>query len=544
MSPPVNFSLRYAPLSVVLISTAVAICAYLQLLGAPFISDDSIYIVNNKKLAGLQLAELWRLMFEPYNSMEFLPLRDLTYWLDSSLFGLNPSAFRIHNILWYLLCCAMVFAVTLTLWRNFRPADAAGAAWPAAVVTALFAIHPAHVEAVVWVSGRKDVLAGVLSMAALWFAVAKPQPGFSPQYAVAAMIALLAAMLCKATAVVVAPLIALLWVISWRETPIPLRHRSTLLFALAIVLLAASLAVVFTANSAVRAPAYWGIETVTRALAVVGWMARLAATPEGRHYFYPVFEDPQFYLMVTLGALIVLAGAAGMVMLWKKRTLEGLALCAFLLMCLPYTQLVPYQTFSLVSDRFVFLAVWPAIVLAVARVWRFKPVPRTVILLIIALPWTYQTIVRPPDWRGVEALADADLRAYPGHYIPASYKINQIQLPLGQYRQASVTARAINDPLVRDLVNKLIQSDYAVYAHAWTTGQTAEAISGLWELDAMYRKPPDQIKWNPSIAFLWESIRIRLHIRWTYLARNFPDDSAVRYNADLWLSNDQNSRVR
>ncbi len=36
-----------------------------------------------------------------------------------------------------------------------------GAFWKSAIVAALFAVHPLHVESVAWVSERKDVLSAV-----------------------------------------------------------------------------------------------------------------------------------------------------------------------------------------------------------------------------------------------------------------------------------------------------------------------------------------------------------------------------------------------
>src|SRR5438874_10002193 len=33
--------------------------------------------------------------------------------------------------------------------------------WPSAIVAALFALHPLHVESVAWISERKDVLSGL-----------------------------------------------------------------------------------------------------------------------------------------------------------------------------------------------------------------------------------------------------------------------------------------------------------------------------------------------------------------------------------------------
>lgn len=158
-----------APLVLTWFSAAVAAAAYLQVLNAPFISDDILYITSNAKLAGLRLSELWQLLVEPYNgASEYLPLRELSYWLDMTLFGQNPAAFRLHNIFLYLLCLPLVYGITLELWLYFLPADAASASWASAVVTALFALHPTHAEAVVWIAGRKDVLSGMFSLFALW----------------------------------------------------------------------------------------------------------------------------------------------------------------------------------------------------------------------------------------------------------------------------------------------------------------------------------------------------------------------------------------
>ncbi len=60
---------RLAPLTLVLVSAAVALGAYLQALDAPFISDDAGHITNNSKLTGLRFVELWRLLVELYNRL-------------------------------------------------------------------------------------------------------------------------------------------------------------------------------------------------------------------------------------------------------------------------------------------------------------------------------------------------------------------------------------------------------------------------------------------------------------------------------------------
>ena len=539
MNPPLSFSCmrRVAPLLLVLVSTAVAVAAYLQALNYPFFLDDYVYIVDNPELAGLHLAELWRLFTKPYNAMsEFLPLREISYWFDMTLFGLNTAAFRLHNIFLYLLCLPLVYATTLELWRYFRPADAASAPWAAAAATALFALHPALVESVVWISGRKYVLPNLFSMLALWLAMrARREQGLSAPHAVAVLVAFVAVMLSKPSYVAVAPLIALLWVVFWLDMPKQGRRRSQLLWPLTILLLAGFLLLFFIASSEKRGNAYFGIEVIIRTLSVLGWLARLAISPESRHFFYPVFEDPYLSVMVALGVAVLAASIASGVLFMRKRSLEGLALLAFLLLCVPYLQLIHYAPPSLVSDRWLTLAAWPAVLLIVALSWRLKPVPRTVLLFAIALSWSFQTIERPRDWRSREALESIDLHAYPWHYLPAFQKIVFVQLPRGLNRDAGETANSITDPEMRNIIIGLIKSDYAVRAEAVDTGKPQNAMALLQSLELMLKQPPAQSKWNSPVLSVWKSFRTLLANQWNSLAEHFPDDVSVRYNAGLWM---------
>lgn len=527
---------RHAPWFLLLAGVTVAVASYLQALHYPFVNDDTVYIVENTRLAGLRFAELWRLFIEPYNRYEFLPLRDLSYWFDITLFGLTPAAFRAHNIILYLFCLPLVYATTLGLWRYFRPADAASAPWAAVAATTLFALHPSHAEAVVWISGRKDVLSTLFSLLALWFAMnAKREHGLSNGHASATLVALLAAMLSKATTVALAPVIALLWILFWQDIAKPHRNRTVLLWPLGILMLAACIALVFSANSAVKAAAYFGPEVATRALAVMGWLGRLAVSPENRHFIYPVFDDPYLAVMVALGAAILLAAVAGAALILRKRTLEGFALIAFVLICLPYTQLVPFVTPTLVSDRFLTLASWPAVLLIVALSWRLKNVPRLVLLLALALLWGYQTIERPRDWRSYETLVDADLRAYPGNCLPAFQKIMSYLLPKGRFREAGELADSITVPEARAVMQHLVHGAIDLRDVA-KTRDPREAEKHLQELGILLKNPPVQYKWDPAIVHFWEESQDSFELEWQWLVRSFPDDASVRESARASLT--------
>lgn len=528
---------RLAPLLLVFVSAMAAIAPYWRALNYPFILDDIPYIVWNTKLSGLHTSELWRLFTEPYNDLaEFLPMRDLSYWANITLSGLTPSAFRMGNIFLYLICLPLVNFTTLGLWRYFRPDDAASAPWAAAITTALFALHPSHAEAVVWIAGRKDVQATMFSLLALWLAVkARREYALSAPFAAAALAALLAAMLSKATAVAVAPILAVLWLMFWRDIPTSNRRQSLLLWPLASMLLAACVAVTFAAINTEKVPFYFGIEAVNRSLAVLGWLARLSISSESRHFYYPVFEDPHFHIMVALGVMVMTAATVGTVMILHKRSMEGFTLVTFLLLCAPSIQLVPYAPPSLVSDRFVALALWPAVLLVVSLSWHLKPAFRTPLFLIIALSWGWQNAERPRDWRDFETLVDRDLQAYPGYYMPAVYKITSFQLPRGLYRDAEVTASRITTPEIRDVMIRIIRIHHGGDADAVETGKLQEAMALLWELEHNLKNPPVEAKWNSPMINLWERMPYLLAVEWKYLTERFPDDVSVSYNAGLWM---------
>ena len=526
---------KHFPLTLIVIAACFAIGAYLQALHYPFIYDDTGYVSENQKLANLPLSGLWQLFTEPYNdSAEFLPLRDLSYWIELKLYGLNPAGYRIDNILIYLLCLPLIYSATTAILRYFRTlANGTDVHWAAAAVTALFVLHPAHVEAVVWISGRKDLLSGLFSLLALWLSIkAKRDDGLSPLYASVALAALVGAMLSKASAYMIAPLIAAIWTMFWRNTPEQHRRRAQLLWPAASLLVTACLAYAFASTITSKVPLYFGFETLTRSLAVLGWLTHLSISPAGHQLLYPVFEDPYLPLRVALGIAALAGGLAGLAMFLYRRSMGGLVLTVFLLFCIPSLQLVPYALPSLVSDRFVFLAVWPVILLIVALSWHLRPVLRIIILLAVALIWSWQTVTRPPDWRRFETLIDSNLRAFPGYYMPSIYKATT-QYANGYTDGAYDTARHIKEPELRDALIGLINAHVAA-SDAGVSGPDV-AMARLQTLWLSHKRLPVEANWNPPLRNFWSIWENMLASEWIRLLISFDDNILVHYNAGLWM---------
>lgn len=115
--------------------------------------DDQVYVYANPHVqAGLTRDSL-RAAFVETTAGNWHPLTLLSLMLDSSIGGPGPRVFHLTNIGLHLL------GTLLLVWALLR---LTGDPWRSAFVGAVFALHPAHVESVAWISERKDVLSGVL----------------------------------------------------------------------------------------------------------------------------------------------------------------------------------------------------------------------------------------------------------------------------------------------------------------------------------------------------------------------------------------------
>jgi Flp pilus assembly protein TadD len=133
--------------------------------------DDGQYVAENPRVrTGLSWANVqWA--FTTLYFKNWHPLTWLSHMLDVSLFGLDPGAHHLVNAVLHAANGAVLF---LVLHRM------TGALWRSAIVAALFAVHPLHVESVAWVAERKDVLStlfGLLALGAYWRHAQRPGAG-------------------------------------------------------------------------------------------------------------------------------------------------------------------------------------------------------------------------------------------------------------------------------------------------------------------------------------------------------------------------------
>lgn len=212
---------RWLPWLFIALIAALTFVAYHGGLDNGFTNwDDNWLITENRHIRNSD----WQTIQHIFNPMapreelgnEYLPLRDLSYSLNYALDGYNPRGYHAANILLHLFNSLLVM---LLCWR------VTGRRWIGGIAGLLFAVHPVHVEAVAWLSSRKDLLATffLLLSCNLYMAARRARTGLMPSesfvqrvrestrlHYLLAVFAFVCALLSKMSAVVLPALLLLI----------------------------------------------------------------------------------------------------------------------------------------------------------------------------------------------------------------------------------------------------------------------------------------------------------------------------------------------
>ena len=156
-APPLPAWRNRAVICALLVAATLAV--YAQTFRFDYVAyDDDQFVTDNAMVkAGLSGAGFfWALTTS--RAANWNPLTWLSYELDNQIFGLQPGPEHAVNVALHLASTLLLFFVLLRM---------TGRTWPCAIVAAIFALHPQHVESVAWIAERKDVLSTLLAMVVL-----------------------------------------------------------------------------------------------------------------------------------------------------------------------------------------------------------------------------------------------------------------------------------------------------------------------------------------------------------------------------------------
>lgn len=129
-----------------------------------FLGDDFGYVARFSRLS---FSEWPRLFVHEWSDgiwglqlRELRPLTALSLMVDGKLWGGDALGFRVTNLLTHTTCASIV---GLIAWLSTGRSLATGLAG-----AVLFALHPAHAEPVLWITGRVDMLATLFYLAGFY----------------------------------------------------------------------------------------------------------------------------------------------------------------------------------------------------------------------------------------------------------------------------------------------------------------------------------------------------------------------------------------
>jgi Flp pilus assembly protein TadD len=354
----------------------ITLAIYAQVLGHQFITlDDVAYIKENEMVnRGLTFAGLaWA--FTTFYQANWHPLTWIAHMIDSQLFGMNAGGHLLVNTLIHVANTLLVF------WFLSRTTHAR---WSSALVAALFALHPLHVESVAWAAERKDTLStffGLLSLIAYASYARSPSP---KRYALVSVT--LALGLMAKPMLVTWPFLMLLldyWPLRRMSQPtsrqkLPPSIVSLLLEKLPLFILVAASAVI-TLMAQSHSGAVQGFTTLpiesrlSNALVSYAKYLLLTFWPHGLavYYLMPPTGIPAWQVIVA--AFLLIGITAFCLFQWKSRPYLILGWLWFVGTLVPVIGLVQVGEQTM-ADRYFYI---PSIGLFIALVFGLADIART-----------------------------------------------------------------------------------------------------------------------------------------------------------------------
>jgi multidrug transporter EmrE-like cation transporter len=301
--------------------------------------DDPQYVAGNAWVQGVTLAHIKDILTNPYY-LNYSPLHLLSYMFDYAIAGLDPYAFHLSSNIWAGIVAGFVYLVALALTQHRLTAVAAAL---------LFIVHPTHVEAVAWISNRKDLVAAAFVLCCTLAYFKYRQTRARSWYIISLLLFLFASLGKLSVAAFPAVLLAVDLFLEKRPLSRAITDKVPFFVLVALVAVAVS-----QAQPSTRVEPDIGM----RAKALVQSMWLL--TGLGNYVIYRVPPETGGILLQVPGVAILL-GSFCLPLLLRRRYALAVVLIYWILLTYLPTQILPFS--YPVTDRYLFLPSAGAVIL-------------------------------------------------------------------------------------------------------------------------------------------------------------------------------------
>jgi tetratricopeptide (TPR) repeat protein len=322
--------------------------------------DQNITMISQVK-GGLSIrGMLWA--FTHCQVYRWTPIATISRQLDCQMFGLWAGGHHITSMLLHASASLVLFFALRSL---------TGALWRSTFVAALFAIHPLHVEPVVWLSARAEVLAGLFFMISLWAYAGYARHLHSRSRYVLVLLFCILGFLSKPMLVTLPCVLLLLdyWPLGRLKKPldiIPLAREKIPLFFLSFLVAMIAAVAQRSDHDSILIPLSVRLGNIFVAYVIYIWKSLV---PVGLTLVCPLpFDGIRFgwaHWQVLWAALMLGLITTGVCLYGKKKPYLWVGWLWYLVMLLPVIGIVQANTMAY-ADRYMYL---PQIGLCIASVW-------------------------------------------------------------------------------------------------------------------------------------------------------------------------------
>jgi len=422
---PGSWQLNSGIVLLCIVATAVLYAGDLHL--GFFRVDDQQYVVSNPWIQGVTWNHLTQILSNPYY-LNYSPLHLLSYAFDYAVSGLNAHTFHLSSNLWAGVVAGFVYLVALAVTQERRIA---------VVAALLFVVHPVHVEAVAWISNRKDLLAAAFVLPCVLAYLKYRQRGAIGWY-LASLLLFLFALLGKLSVAAFPVVLVVLDLV--------LEKRSlsrSIIDKIPFSILAALVAVAVQ-----RAQPSTGLQSDLAMHAKAFVQSLWLLTGLGNYVIYRIPPTAGDALSQLTG-LVILIGLFVLPLLLRKRYPVATVSIYWILFTYLPTQVLPFS--YPVTDRYLLLPSVGAVILfawllikATDHLQRWKVAAATTLVTAVSFIWLTKTLDYLSEWRDPRSV-----------WFAATRKSDDVHLyyELGwEYREkaASFGMQRRNAPLPRE----------------------------------------------------------------------------------------------
>jgi tetratricopeptide (TPR) repeat protein len=444
----------------------------------------------------------------------YRPLQTLTYMLEYRFWGLDPTGYHITNILLHIMVALSVFWL---LWLLF------GDRLIALFASTLFIVHPAHTEAVAYISGRADPIVALFVIFAFIFYVKDDRRASVPCFILSLFFYFLG-LLSRESALIFMILILIYHYAFARKANIlrrilPVLAVTVAYFIIRTAVLKALIHVAHPTTVLQRLPGFF--------VAVTNY-ARILFLPVDLRMEYGLklfnFMDPK-----AVAGVAILLSLIGLIFLSRRKNpLLFFALSWLVLCILPVSNLYPINAYM--AEHWLYLpSIGFFLIIAGALAWlsRKKPykILAVVLMLIITVFYSGLTIYQNSYWNDPVTFYTRTLKYAPESFLMHN-NLGNIYNDMGRkyeaiecykrsielnptYGSAYISLGSVLDDLGNrtaaiEMFKKATEIDPKDYVLAYVNlGIVYAALGRLDDAEEAYRRA---IETAPSLAYAYSGL--------------------------------------